>query len=93
MKIKDMNIIMPPEKTMKMKIDKLMAGKDLDDSNLNRIMKYLGFDNEEAICVLMRCYECPYYTEETGVLCATRFNEYVRHLIAVKNRCDLEDML
>lgn len=93
MKIKDLKITIPSEKIMKTYIDALMAGEDLSDHDVNRIMKFLGFDDEEAICVLVRCHECPYYIEKTGISCVISFNEYVRHLIAVKNRCDLEDIL
>ena len=49
MKIKDMKITIPSEKIMKTCIDKLMAGEDLSDHDVNRIMKYLGFDDEEVI--------------------------------------------
>ena len=93
MKIKELNFVMPRADKMERRIRQLMAGIDFDSQHINKMFRYLCFDDEEAICAGYMCKTCPFVGIHSDEHCMKRYNRYARDLIASKRRSNLEDML
>lgn len=93
MKIKELNFVMPRADKMERRIRQLMSGIDFDSQHINKMFRYLCFDNEEAICSGNVCISCPFGDIFSREACFKRYNRYARELIASKKRSNLEDVL
>lgn len=76
-----------------MSTQRLLDNKNCSPYELNLILSYNGFANEKAICIDIRCCDCPFYDEDHNFnKCSAKSSEYVRQLIT-KRRTPIEDMI
>ena len=92
MKIRELDFDMSAEEA-EYRIQELIAGHIFTPHMLNKVMKYLHFDDEEEICTDTSCEVCPFFDRNSIGSCITSTNNYVRNLIKGKTRVSLEDML